>query len=132
MLVTSIAIRDGVILLNGKPLEMPKPTAPVAAVNSGTGMMRARRIAEKCALPDYPADVVAQDRALSLALQLTVNPDGSIGRLELARSSGVAAYDQAVLAAAAHCTYIPALRNGKPVAVSEVWEVVRTPGTPRP
>jgi TonB family protein len=132
MLVTSIDIRDGVVLVNGKPLQMPKPQPPVAAVGSGAGSMRARRIAEKCILPDYPGDVVAQDRALSLALQLTVEEDGSVDKLAIARSSGLPAYDAAVLAAAAHCTYIPALRNGKPVAVSEVWEIVRTPGTAHP
>ena len=132
MLVTRIEIRAGAVLINGKPFQMPRPTAPVAAVNSSTGMMRARRIADKCALPDYPLDVVAQDRALSLALQLTVGPDGKVGQLALARSSGLPAYDQAVLAAAATCTYIPALRNGQPVAVSEVWEIVRAPGTARP
>lgn len=135
MLVTTIDVRDGEVRINGKPMQLPKPGAPVAAVNSGSGgggMMRARRIAEKCTLPDYPADVVAGDRALSIALQLTVNPDGSITRLSVARSSGLPDYDQAVLTAAASCTYIPALRNGKPVAVSEVWEIVRAPGSVRP
>lgn len=132
MLKTTIDIRAGAILVNGKPLEMPKPAPPVAAVDSGAGSLRARRIADQCTLPDYPADVVAQDRALSLALQLTVGEDGTIGKLELARSSGMPAYDAAVLAAAAHCKYIPALRNGKPVAVSEVWEIMRAPGTARP
>jgi TonB family protein len=95
-------------------------------------MMRARRIAEKCTLPDFPADVVAQDRALALAMQLTVNPDGSVGKVSMARTSGLPDYDQAVLAAAARCTYIPALRNGKPVAVAELWTVVRAPGSVRP
>lgn len=132
MLMTSLDVRDGVVLINGKPLPMPKQGAPVAAVNSSAGMMRARRIAAKCMLPDFPPEVVAQDRALSLALQLTVNPDGSVGKPALARSSGWPAYDQAVLAAAASCTYIPALRNGKPVAVAELWEVVRAPGSTRP
>lgn len=129
MLVTTIDIRDGVMLVNGKPLQLPKPDAPVGMA---AGMMRARRIAEKCTLPDFPPDVVKQDSALSLAMQLTVNPDGSVGKLALARTSGLPAYDQAVLAAAAQCTYIPALRNGKPVAVSELWEVVRAPGSVRP
>jgi TonB family protein len=134
MLRTTIDIRAGAILLNGKPLQMPTPPAPapVAAVDSGAGSMRARRIAEKCQLTDYPGDVVAKDSALSLALQLTVNEDGSVTRLSVARSSGLPVYDAAVLAAAAQCTYIPALRNGKPVAVSEVWEIVRAPGTARP
>lgn len=136
MLVTTIDIRDGAVRINGKPLPLPRPDAPVAAevaaVNRSTGMMRARRIADKCLLPAFPPEVVAGDRALSLALQLTVNPDGSVGQLTLARPSDWPAYDQAVLAAAARCTYIPALRNGQPVAVSEVWEVVRVPGSARP
>ncbi|HEX8479866.1 MAG TPA: energy transducer TonB [Telluria sp.] len=105
---------------------------PAFAADSAASSTRARRIAEQCVLPDFPPDVVSQDSALSLALQLTVNPDGAIGKLELVRASGWPAYDQAVLAAAAHCTYIPALHDGKPVAVSEVWEIVRVPGTRRP
>jgi TonB family protein len=131
MLVTRIDIRDGVLTMNGKPVQMPKPAAPVAAIDSA-GSMRARRIAEKCALPDYPAEVIAGDRALSLAMQLTVNDDGKVTNLAMARSSGLPAYDAAVLAAAARCTYIPALHNGKPAAVSEVWEIIRVPGTARP
>lgn len=135
MLVTTIDVRDGEVRINGKPVQLPKPGAPVGAVNSGSGaggMMRARRIAEKCTLPDFPADVIEQDRALALAMTLTVNPDGSVGKLLMARSSGALDYDQAVLAAAARCTYIPALRNGKPVAVTELWTVVRAPGSVRP
>jgi TonB family protein len=132
MLVTSIDIRDGVLTMNGKPVQMPRPAAPVAAVDSGAGSMRARRIAEKCTLPDYPADVIGGDRALSLAMQLTVGDDGKVTNLAMARSSGLPAYDAAVLAAASQCTYIPALHNGKPVAVSEVWEIIRVPGTAHP
>lgn len=131
-LVTTVDIKDGALLLNGKPVQMPKPTPPVAAVESSPGTMRARRIADKCTLPDYPAEIIKGDRALSLALQMRINEDGTVEPPVMARSSGIPAYDTAVLAAAAHCTYIPALRDGKPVAVSEVWEIVRVPGTPRP
>jgi len=132
MLVTTIDVRDGVVLVNGKPFDMPKPAAPNAIVASPAGTMRARRIPEKCLLPDFPVDVVAQDRAFSVALQMQVNPDGSVGNVALARSSGVPDYDQAALEAAGHCAYIPALRNGKPVGVSELWEIVRAPGSARP
>lgn len=132
MLVTSIDVRDGNILINGKPFQMPKPSAPVAAVDSAAGMMRARRIADKCTLPDFPADVIARDSALAMSLRLTVNADGSVANLALMRSSGWPEYDKAVLAAAARCTYIPALKDGKPIAVPTMWEVVRVPGTVRP
>jgi TonB family protein len=132
MLVTSVDIRDGNVLINGKPFEMPKRAAPVAAVDSAAGVMRARRIAEKCTLPDFPPDVVAQDSALSMMLRLTVNADGSVSNVALAGSSGFPDYDKAVLAAATRCTYIPALKNGKPVALPTTWQIVRTPGTARP
>ena len=131
MLVTTVDIHDGVILLNGKPLQFPTPQ-PAAAVAGPAGLMRARRIADKCTLPDFPPDVVANDSPLSLAMRLTVNADGTISKLMLTRSSGLPAYDKAVLAAAAHCTYIPALLSGKPVAVPSTWEVVRAPGSVRP
>lgn len=132
MLITSIDIRDGNMLINGKPFQMPKPAAPVAAVGNAAGVMPARRIADKCALPDYPADVVANDTALAMLLRLTVNADGSVANLALARSSGWPDYDKAVLAAAARCTYIPALKSGKPIAVPTTWEIARAPGSARP
>jgi TonB family protein len=137
MLVTAVDIRDGVILLNGKPFQFPATPAPapVGAVDSAAGagrLMRARRIADKCALPDFPPDVVAQDRALSMSMQLTVQADGTVTKLMLARSSGLPAYDKAVLAAAAQCTYIPALLDGKPVTVPATWTIVRTPGSVHP
>lgn len=138
MLVTTIDIHDGVILLNGKPLPAPAAPQPVGAAGRDAGhpdrnlMLRARRIADRCTLPDFPADVVANDGPLSLALRMTVNADGTISKLMLARGSGLPAYDEAVLAAAAHCIYIPALRDGKPVAVPATWDIVRAPGSLRP
>lgn len=132
VLVTSIDIRDGEVLINGKPFQMPKPPAPVAAVDSAAGVMRARRIADKCTLPDFPADVVTKDTALAMSLRLTVNADGSVSNVALARSSGLPDYDKAVLVAATRCTYIPALKNGKPIAVPTTWDIVRAPGSARP
>src|SRR5450830_110762 len=55
-----------------------------------------------------------------------------VRNLTLSSPSGRPDYDQAVLAAAARCVYIPALRNGQPVDMPEVWKVVREPGTVRP
>lgn len=132
MLTTSIDVRDGVLLVNGKPFQMPAPGAPTAIANSPAGLMRARRIADKCTLPDFPPDVVSQDRALALSMQVMVKADGSVGKVTLARSSGNVDYDKAVLAAASHCTYIPALRNGKPVPVPDLWDIVRVPGSTHP
>ena len=138
MIRPALRAAGALLLLSTLPALAAQPVASAFAVPaadsgaSGASSTRARRIPEKCVLPGYPPGVVAEDSALSLAMQLTVNPDGTIGKLELVRGSGVPAYDQAVLAAAAGCIYIPALHDGKPVAVSEVWEIVRVPGTAHP
>lgn len=137
MLVTTVDIHDGAILVNGKPFQLPDapPPAPVGAVDSGAGpgrLARERRIAAKCALPDFPPEVVAQERPLKMSMRLTVQADGSVAKLMLARSSGFPAYDRAVLAAAARCTYIPALLDGKPVDVRATWDIVRGPGNMHP
>ena len=65
-------------------------------------------------------------------MRLIVKADGSVRNVTLSSPSGRPDYDQAVLAAAARCVYIPALRNGQPVDMPEVWKVVREPGMCRP
>lgn len=127
-LVSTIEWRDGSLRANGKEIALPKP--PQQAVR--TPLLQARRIADSCKLPDYPDDVVRQDAPLQLTLRFVVGADGHLRKLALAQASQWPAYDQAVLAAAAECAYIPALRNGQPVEVPMTWPVVREPGSVRP
>lgn len=128
------AARGG-LRINGKAVALPAlPTgagAPPLA-SASPQMMQARRIDARCALPDYPADVVKSDAPLKLAMRLLVKADGSVRNVTLAASSGRPDYDQAVLAAAAGCVYIPALRNGQPVDTPVLWKVEREPGTTHP
>lgn len=133
VLVSTVEWRNGVLRANGKEVALPKPPPPaIAAVPRDAQLLQARRIADTCKLPDYPEDVVRRDLPLQLALRFVVGADGHPRDVARARASGTPAYDQAVLAAAASCTCIPALRNGQPVEAPMTWQVVREPGSARP
>jgi TonB family protein len=141
VLVSSIDFRGGVLRINGKELALPsfappagQPPAPrsIARASPALALLQARRIEERCALPDYPQEVVRLDQPLRLTMRFTVGADGALRELALAAPSQYPAYDQAVLAAAASCVYLPALRNGEPVDMPMTWQVVRAPGATRP
>lgn len=138
VLVSSIEWRGGVLRINGKevalpsftPSGQPSPTRALASVTPA--LLQARRIEERCKLPDYPEEVLRLDQPLRLDMRFTVGADGALSDIVLAAPSKFPAYDQAVLAATARCVYIPALRNGQPAAVPMTWQVVRTPGATHP
>jgi TonB family protein len=124
----------GGLRVNGKAAALPALPGLTsgAATGAGAGLMQARRIDDRCKLPDYPADVVTADSPLSLTMRLIVKADGSVRNVTLAVPSTRPDYDQAVLAAAARCVYIPALRNGQPVDTPVAWKVTREAGSVRP
>ncbi len=141
LLVTDIVYSgSGGLRINGKAASLPavgsKRSSAAGNVSSTAGgapsMLQARRIEGRCTLPDYPADIVKEDTPLSLTLRLLVKADGSVRHVTLAAASTRPAYDQAVLAAAARCAYLPALRNGQPVDVPVAWKIVRETGSTRP
>ncbi|MGX4641676.1 DUF945 family protein [Massilia sp. SYSU DXS3249] len=131
VLLSTVEFRNGVLRVNGKKIDLPKPAkgpAPAAAAN----FMQARRITDSCTLPDYPREVVEQNAALELTLQFVVDPAGQLRDLQLAQGSGHAEYDAAVLAAFGGCRFIPALKDGKPVEHALTHTVSREPGSVRP
>jgi TonB family protein len=139
MLVSDIEFNGGKggLRINGKPAALPPlpgvmPAGSGLAGGAGAGLMQARRIDDRCKLPDYPADVVTADSPLSLTMRLIVKADGSVRNVTLAVPSARPDYDQAVLAVAARCVYIPALRNGQPVDTPVAWKVTREAGSVRP
>jgi TonB family protein len=133
VIVTTVELRGGKLLANGKEIELPKPQpAPNAPVGAGDQFLQARRIDATCRLPDYPAEVITQDAPLKLTLRFVVGADGRLGQLAVHEASQWPDYDQAALKAAASCTYVPALLKGKPVPVPLQWKVVREPGTVHP
>lgn len=134
VLVSTITVRAGVLRINGKKVDLPTPpekTPPQTPAKAAL-FMQARRITDSCTLPDYPAEVVAQDGALALTLEFVVDPKGELQDLTLAQASTRPDYDSAVLAAFADCRFIPALSDGKPVKHAMTYTVTREPGSVRP
>jgi TonB family protein len=131
--VSTIELRDGKLFANGKEVSLPKPNpAPGAPAGGNDQFLQARRVEESCRLPEYPVEVVRDDAPLKLTLRFVVGADGHLGQIAVAQPSRWPAWDQAVLAAAASCRYIPALRGGKPVPMPAQWTVKREPGSTRP
>jgi TonB family protein len=63
---------------------------------------------------------------------MTVGADGRVKRAAIGQPSGFAGYDSALQEAVQQCTYIPALRDGKPIEVSVSRQIVRAPGARQP
>lgn len=141
VLVAPLSFRGGVLRVNGKVVDLPKPPQqpkqpkqpqPVAAAAAPEHFMQARRVSDSCTLPDYPAAVVEGDKPLTASLQFSVEADGGLRGLRLAQSSGYPDYDAALLQAFGTCRFIPALRAGKPVAHADTFTLAREPGSARP
>jgi len=134
-LVSTIAFRGGVLRVNGKKVDLPKPAGgpvPAPAPAGAANFMQARRIGDSCTLPDYPEEVVTNDRALALTLQYVVDPEGKLRGLQLAQPSGFPDYDGELVRAFEGCRFIPALQDGKPVAQTMTYTLSREPGSVRP
>lgn len=136
VLVSTIEWRSGVLTANGKPVPLPdekSANAPPVATAPGPGkVLQARLVEGSCALPAYPDEVIAGDRPLKVRVDMTVGADGRVKRAVIGQPSGFADYERALLDAVQQCTYIPALREGKPIEVSVSRQIVRTPGSRQP
>jgi TonB family protein len=138
VLVSTIEWRNGVLTANGKTVPLPSPQpqpagAPPVAMAPGPGkILQARLVEGSCTLPAYPDEVVAGDRPLKVRVDMTVGADGRVKRAAIGQPSGFADYERALLDAVQQCTYIPALRDGKPIEVSVSRQIVRAPGSRQP
>jgi|GEM_PF-7117517 len=135
VLVSTIEIRGDKLHVNGKLIDLPKAPAQQQEQRGPAGLhtfMQARRIGDSCTLPDYPAAVVAGDAPLELTLQFTVDPNGDLRDLRVARASAYPEYDGALLQAFGGCRFVPALRDGKPVEHNDSFILKREPGSARP
>jgi TonB family protein len=137
VLVSKLEFRNGTLTANGKEVGLPTPAPagqpPVAAERSNLppDALRARRIEESCRLPDFPQEVLDQDRPLRARFAWRVDSEGKVGNVRVAASSGYPAWDQAVVEGLGQCRYIPALLGGKPIGLQIDWNVVRDAGGPR-
>ena len=131
VLVSTIEYRGGVLRVNGKKIDLPKPAkAPVP--QAATSFMQSRRIADSCMLPDYPAQVVEKDAAFVYSLHYVVDPAGNLREVKLVEPTGFGDFDAALLQKFKECRFIPALKNGKPVEQAVTQTFRREPGSVRP
>jgi TonB family protein len=130
VLVSTLEWKNGVLSANGKPVPLPKPSQNTAAVPGS--ILQARLVEGSCTLPGFPDEVVRADRALRQRIDFTIGVDGRVKDASVGQPSGFPDYDRAMLAALARCTYIPALRDGKPIELRSSRESVRSAGGAKP
>jgi uncharacterized protein YdgA (DUF945 family) len=137
VLVSNLAIRDGKLTANGKEIGLPKLTRsgqPPAAVQRSDlppNALRARRIEDSCRLPDFPAEVLDQDKPLRARFAWRVDAEGKVENVRVTAPSGYPGWDQSMTEVLGQCRYIPALQDGKPIGLQIDWSVTRTKGGPR-
>ncbi|WP_115584901.1 TonB family protein [Xanthomonas arboricola] len=66
--------------------------------------------------PRYPAEAIAANLAGLVELQIDVSPNGAPDHVVIVHSQPAGVFDQAVLEAARHWRFKPAIADGKPVA----------------
>ena len=138
VLVSTIEFRDGKLTANGKPVELaprvkPTGTPPVATqrTNLPPNALQARRIEDSCRLPDFPDEVVAQDKPIHAGFAWRVDEQGKVENVRVTAPSGYPGWDQSMTEVLGQCRYIPALQDGKPIGLQIDWNVARTAGGPR-
>jgi TonB family protein len=104
-----------------------QPAVPLAG-----NVLRARQLEDACRLPDYPDDVVRADQPLRVTLAYRVDAEGRVRDAAVTAPSGQPAWDAALVAAMGNCAYLPALRDGSPIALPMTWTITRERGTRRP
>jgi len=114
-----------------EPREEPKPqqaaSAPVEADNEALGApvvpprVDAHRLNNPS--PAYPRQSRRLREEGTVILELVILPDGSVGEIKVATSSGYSRLDETALAAVKRWRYVPATRGGKPIAYTYLQPV---------
>ncbi len=77
--------------------------------------------------PDYPAVAEQLGRSGIVEMQFTVEPDGSVGDIQVTHANPRRMFDDAAIAAVRQWRYEPVLRNGRAVAQRVTLRVVFKP-----
>jgi uncharacterized protein YdgA (DUF945 family) len=136
VLVSNLEFRNGELTANGKKVELPKPPAgaprlPQQRSDLPANALQARRIEDSCRLPDFPDEVLGQDKALTAGFAWRVNEAGKVENARVTAPSDYPAWDQTMIEVLGQCRYIPALQDGKPIGLQVDWSVSRNRGGPR-
>ena len=137
VLVSTLEVKDGKLTANGKEIGLPKltpaGTAPVSTQRSDLPptALRGRRIEDSCTLPDFPDEVLSQDKPLNADFAWRVDEQGKMENVRVTTPSGYPGWDQSMIGALGQCRYIPALQDGKPIGLQVDWSVARSAGGPR-
>jgi uncharacterized protein YdgA (DUF945 family) len=137
VLVSNVEFRNGELTANGKKVELPKPAPgaapPVSQQRSSLppNALQARRIEDSCRLPDFPDEVIAQDKTLHAGFAWRVDEAGKVENVRVTAPSAYPAWDQTMVEVLGQCRYIPALQDGKAIGLQVDWNVTRTAGGPR-
>lgn len=78
--------------------------------------------------PNYPREALRRGIGGTVRVQVSVAPDGSVERMELAESSGDRGLDRAAMEAVRRWRFRPAMRNGQPVTATVVVPLEFNPG----
>lgn len=68
--------------------------------------------------PEYPLSAIERRVEGTVLLRVHVGRDGSVARVEIARSSGHRVLDAEAVRAVRHWRFVPATRTGKPIATT--------------
>lgn len=97
------------------PAAPPGPAAPPAPpVNTGVSIPASYAASNR--KPDYPALSRRYEEQGTVVLQVLVKADGTAGEVKLKSSSGHPLLDKSAMSTVQSWRFIPAIRDGKPVA----------------
>lgn len=99
----------------------PSRTSPAIAGNNTSPVPISRPP------PVYPREAMRRGIGGSVRVQVTVAPDGSVERMDVAQSSGNRYLDRAAMDAVRRWRFNPAMRNGQPVSETVVIPVEFSP-----
>ncbi len=101
---------------NAPPKTKAAPAAPTATAPTGNSYQAVSSLAYlNRRTPVYPPEALRQKQAGTVTLMLYVNEFGTVDKVEVLSSSGIASLDEAALAAAKKSTFRPVVEGGKPI-----------------
>ena len=109
------------------PVAPVAPSLPASATPSGNSPAIAGGSTSPVPIsrppPVYPREAMRRGIGGSVRVQVTVAPDGSVERMDVAQSSGNRYLDRAAMDAVRRWRFKPAMRNGQPVSETVVIPV---------